>query len=745
MPPKRPTAISPKGARPRGARPRKSWARGFRRDWLLLGLLGLSLAIRLWGVNQRLPDPSLGVEVVDDSAIEETDRTTMGRAWAMWEGGTKPLDLNPHTGGWPSLSFYLSLWIQYFYRVYFFLAHPGATAADFAGGISSQAVLLFLVARIVGALIGVATVYLTYRLGSRYLGRPVGLIAGLLVGTNTLHILTSQHISDPNLLALFFVLLATESMIRIRQRGRISDSIRAGVMIGLAGACKYVPLVLAFPFALAHRRDAGAALDAPTARSRIPLLRNRAFWYGLLAIPAAVFIASPFLFLDWRRTLIDILNQRDALFSDWVGQTVFPISLPTYLGVSLPHAMGWPAYLLGLAGLVQMWRSGPTARVLVLNPIMIVLANGMLKSPQERYVLVALPYLHLGAAFAIVRGVEWAEGRIASLGHVAPGRPAPTRIGAGILAAAAIAWPLPELLVTRHSLSLPDSRHLSRRWIGQNLDPTKPMAVELYGPVFYDKERPTVTWPFFATQSQLVRPAYHPELLDGLDYYVASGELSRRFGAEAEQYPVENAYYGWLQEHASVVWESDPKTTSGPRITIRRLPRTVSTRAQRDSIFAVAMPKPTRVERLDLWCVDCSRLFARGGDFDRAEEWARRGLKVGVKAREPQLRCALAIALWSRGQLDSAEAEARLAVQGGPQSGPFHMYHGAILADMKRFEPALEEFRKAFQLSGRDPQLRLSIGESLGRLRESIQLDPNQQRADLVRQQIAQLEAELGP
>jgi tetratricopeptide (TPR) repeat protein len=344
----------------------------------------------------------------------------------------------------------------------------------------------------------------------------------------------------------------------------------------------------------------------------------------------------------------------------------------------------------------------------------------MLKSPQERYVLAALPFLHLGAAFTIVRGVEWAQGRAPSLGHIAPGGLTPARIGAGVLAALAIAWPLPELLATRHSLSLPDSRHLSRRWVNQNLDPNRPMAVELYGPVFYDNERPIVTWPFFATQSQVVRPAYHPEFLDGLDYYVASGEISRRFGSEAEHYPVENAYYRWFQEHTSVVWESDPKTTSGPQIAIRRLPRSISTRAQRDSIFAVAMPKPTQAERLDLWCIDCSRIFARAGDYGRAEEWARRGLKVGVKASEAQLRCALSIALWYEGQLDSAEAEVRLAVREDPRNAAFHMYHGAILTDMKRFEDALVE------------------------LRESIRLDPNQQGADLLRKEIAQLEAELG-
>src|SRR5262249_36354247 len=136
---------------------------------------------------------------------------------------------------------------------------------------------------------------------------------------------------------------------------------------------------------------------------------------GLFAVAVAMFAATPYLFIDWKRTLIDIAGQRRALFSDWVGQTVFPISLPTYLAGSLPHAMGWPAYLLGLAGLVLLWRQGRVIRTLVWIPIMILVANGMLKSPQERYVLVALPFLHIGAAVALVRGVVWARTRFPAL------------------------------------------------------------------------------------------------------------------------------------------------------------------------------------------------------------------------------------------------------------------------------------------------------------------------------------------
>ncbi len=756
---------------------------------MLLALLGLSLAVRLWGIGNRLPDASLRINVLDDTVVEETDRTTMGRAWALWRGGTQAFDPNPHTGGWPALSFYLTLGLQYLYKLYFSFTSGGTTAADFQQHVASRgAAPLFLFARIVGALIGTLTVYLTYRVGARVAGRAVGFLAGLLLAANTLHIFTSQHVSDPNLLALLFVLLGAPPLLRVVEGGSTRDMVAAGAMIGLAGACKYVPLILALPLAVARIRTGGGA---PAARasakgraSPVAWVRDRPLWAGLFAVLAALFVASPFLFLDWKRTLIDIAGQRRALFSDWVGQTVFPISLPTYLAVSLPHVMGWPAYLMGLAGAVLLWRHGRVTRMLVWIPLVTVLANGMLKSPQERYVLVALSFLHVAAAYALVRGAAWARARIPALGAAgAAGRALPV-----LLAAAMVAWPLPELVATRRALSLPDSRHLVKRWIDANLDANKRMAVELYGPVFQQNERAMVIWPFFATQSQLARPVYHPQFLDGLDYHVASGEISRRFEAEPEKYPVENAYYRWLGEHATVVWESDDKTMSGPHIVVRRLPAAISTRAQRDSIFAAAMPEPNHVNRVELWAWDVAKLFARVGDFVRAEEWARRGLRVDVASMEAPLRSQLAMALYRQGKIDSADVEMRIAVLKQPRSPTYRIYHASILDELGRFPEALAEARMAYELSGRDPRIHVNIAQVLGQLgrydeavnelllvppgnpqrglalrdaaililnhsdrpadaldylRESIRLDPNQEQADLVRAQIARLEAVL--
>ena len=64
----------------------------------LLAVLAVALLVRLWGITDRFPDPSLGIRVFDDSVVEETDRVTMGLAWNMWQGGTRDAALHVYLG-----------------------------------------------------------------------------------------------------------------------------------------------------------------------------------------------------------------------------------------------------------------------------------------------------------------------------------------------------------------------------------------------------------------------------------------------------------------------------------------------------------------------------------------------------------------------------------------------------------------------------------------------------------------------
>ena len=685
----RPDAGAP---RRKGAWPRLSLAS---MDRALLAILVLSTRLRLWGIGDRLPDASLGINVIDDSAIEETDRTTIMRSWAMWQGGLKEFDLNPHTGGWPALSFYLTLAIQIVYKAWYGFLHAGVTTGDFAQHVQTDSAGLFLLARLVNAMIGILSVALTWRLALPIAGRTGAILAAAFLATNPLHILTSQHISDPNLLALLFVALAAASMVKVAEEGSTRDSVLAGVWIGLAAACKYVPLVLLAPLALAHLR--GGRFHG----------KSFALAAGLTFV--AMFAATPYTFLDWKTTTDAFTVQRKSLFSDWVGQSAFPISLPTYLIASLPKALGWPVYLLSIAGFTALWRRGGGARSVALIAIVVVLANGLLRTAQERYLLVAYPMFVLAAAMGALWLLDLARTRF-------PAAASGPRAIAFVAALAALA-PARQLIEMRQALRLPDSRHEARRWVNAHVGPTKRLAVELYGPVFTDQERNLVIWPFFATQAPLVAPAYRPEFLDGIETIVLSGEVSRRFEADSLKYPDEAAYYRWLRAHGESIWRSDAegRTFSGPLIEIRALPGGISTRAERDSLFAALQPKPTGTYRLALWCHDMSLLFSRSGDFERSEDWALRGLRVGAAKLSPRLYAALALARLNLGNFAGAEEAARLGIAGVPRAYALHLYRGLALQRLGRVEESMPELREALTLSG-DARIHLNIAQGLAAL-----------------------------
>src|SRR2546427_5535585 len=600
----------------------------------LLVVLALALLIRLWGINDRLPNPALGIRVFDDSVVEETDRVTMGLAWSMWQGGTKPIDLNPHTGGWPGLSAYLTLGVQMLYRAWFTVSHPGAGAAAFAQYTEDHWDSLFLAARCVGALIGAATVALTLELGAALLGPGAGFASALLLALNPLHIQTSQHVSDPNLLALLFVLVAARSILRLAEGGGLRDSVTAGAAIGLAAASKYAPLVLLPVLLLALAGVEGRPLAWIAAA-----VRSRTLWLGVAAAASAVFIASPFPFPDLTTTVRDLSIQRERLLPGWVRETAFPISLPSYLLSVLPGALGWPAYLLGLAGAVLLWRSGRTGKVMISIPILLVLANGMLRTAQERYVLPAMPILDIAASAAVFAAAPLLGARV-RLGRVRALAPA-------ALLVLGAAWPLPAYVATRASLALPDTRHVARAWIDAQINRAEPMAVELYGPSFNTvrpDERAAVTWPFYATLAPMVRPAYDYSFLDGFKYVVLSSEVSRRFESIPGAYPTEAAYYARIRKRAQLLWSSASTRASAPRIEIRELPGAIRTRSERDSAFARLLPKPNGSSRLALWCLQTAQLFAEKGQFDRMEEWASRGLRIGAPSLNGELSATLAYA-----------------------------------------------------------------------------------------------------
>jgi len=670
-----------------------------RSGWLVAAVLLLSLGLRLWGIQDRLPDPSHGVNLMADTSVDETDRTTMSEAWSMWGGGSQPIDLNPHTAGWPALSFYVALLFQVSYRILFTIQTGSSSAFEFARHVAIAPAGMFLFARVASALLGVATVLLTIRVGASVLGPVPGLGAGLLLATNPLHILTSQHAADPNLLALLFVLLAIPPLLRIAKTAATRDSLLAGTMIGLAGACKYVPLVLLLPYLVAHMV------------SRVPSKRT---WITAVAGAGValltMLLATPYLVLDWSETLHDFGVQRASVFSGWVGQGSNGIALVRYVASTLPGALGWPAAILALAGGVLLVSRGARERLLVGIGLVLLAAIGILQVAQARYALPAFPIFFLGTAAAAEAASHWTARTTARLGAA--------WAAFALLIMLAAGWGFPALLETRHALSMPDSRFSARAWILQSIPPRDILAGDPYGPSFNSSgfERPALPWPFYATRASLVEVAYHPEWLDGIAYYVQSAEVSRRYETDPTHYPVQVAFYRWLRQNGEPVWKSDTVRCSGPSIEVFRLPPAIGTPAARDSLWSALLPSIRLRDPIARWCLVLSEVFALSGD-SRAIEWGERGLTVVTAQTARGLYATLALAQ-ARAGAQGAEGTAR---RGLAEFSSDPMLHLALAM--------------ALDQAGRS-------SESIAEYRVSLRLDPNQDHAANIAARIRSLEQE---
>ena len=661
-------------------------------DLLLFALLALALGLRLWGISDRLPDPTLGVNpIVGNTAVDEGDRRAMDIAWRMWRGGAVRLDLNPQTGDFPGLPFYLTLATQMLYRAYDLVARGPSSAADFAARMEHDPSGMFLLGRVLGALLGTATVFLVYVVGTRIGDRRLGLLAALLLALNPFHVLSSQRVSDTNLLALLFILLATIQLTRTRAPDVRSAAI-AGAMVGLAAASKYVPMIVLAVVALAQveRTDRGW----------------RVGWsaLGAAAIAAAVafFVVSPYTILDWAHKSQSILLQRGRHLSEWVGISEAPIALPTYLTSTLPEMLGWPGYLVAIAGVALLFAHRPRGWVVAAVPVALLLPFAAIAVAQERFMLPALGALVLAEAFALTRLQDW-KGKAPAIA----------------LLALTVAWPLPSYVRTRQALHLPDTRALAQRWIAGHLPAQAPMAIDVYGPEFAGSSaRNGLIWPFLATQTPLVRAAYDPAWLDGLRYYVASNEVGRRFKAAAARYPVEAGFRNWLEQHGQVVWSSNSSHGSGPIVEVLALPDSISTRAEREAAWAQAVRAPMYAKRLQRWCLEMATVFRQAYRFDRAVEWAARGLTISDPASRQKLYETLVVCQARDGQLAEAEGNARAGLREFPDAQLIHVGLAMALEQQGRAKEAIAQYGTALRLGGNAESARI-IQSEIARLQRA--------------------------
>lgn len=463
----------------------------------LAAVLVVAALLRFWSLGHGVPF-AVGV---DEPEILE-------RATNMMRSG----ELHPRFFDYPGLYIYL----QFLLSVVHFIA--GALAGTWSSLADAPTSAFYVWGRALTATLGVATVWIVFRIGMRWGARHALLAAGLMA-VQPQHVRESHYVLTDVPLT-FFVALTLLLSLRASEQGTVRAFTWAGVAAGLAAATKYngvlvvvVPL-LACAFApglrarlLAAGAIAGAALAAFLAAAP----------YTVLDLPA---------FLDtFARLSNEYRSKGRKAEAAWI----------TYLKHLGPRGgFGYPALLLAAAGIVlgtvRLARGPGRARwaAVLVFPILYFAFISRQQIVFGRYLLPITPFLCILAAAAVVSGVSLLRRYEI---HRAP--------RTALIAALTVAALLPPALTAvrfNATISRTGTAELAYAWIRANVPKDATIVIESRNLVLPD-------YPKAMQVAQLRQQPLEHYVRENVDYLVASSQCFGPYFASPEWHRQEYAEY----------------------------------------------------------------------------------------------------------------------------------------------------------------------------------------------------------
>ncbi len=320
-----------------------------------------------------------------------------------------------------------------------------ADPAAFAKAAYADPAMLFLPARIAMATFGLLCVALTYAVGARLHGRTAGLVAAALLALNGLHIGWSQVIRT-DIMASAFMLASLWFALVMVERGRVRDYAWAGLFAGFAIATKWpaATIVVAIVGAAAWRGERAAMRGLVLAGA---------------ATLAGVFLASPYIFLDWPTVIANAAGEMKPGHLTQSGHGLAG-NLLFYARQALAPSLGIAGLAAMAVGLVVSARQN---RLALFTSIPAAAAFLLLIGSQHmvwtRWVLPALPMLCIAAGAAVAAGMT----RLAAIAPPVAGRVLAVALAALVLA------PSVAGAVDQRRERANDTRTAALRWVEDNI------------------------------------------------------------------------------------------------------------------------------------------------------------------------------------------------------------------------------------------------------------------------------------
>jgi hypothetical protein len=421
-------------------------------------------------------------------AVGVDEPQIMDRAVRMMKTG----DFNPHFFDWPSLTIYLHFAVA---CVTFLI---GAMRGYWSNLDQIGPMDFYLPSRTLTALAGTATVVLIYLAGRRW-GMAEALLAAALLAVVPNHVAGSHYVLT-DVPTAFFTTLTFVLALRAGEQQTTRAFAWAGFTAGLAASSKYNGLVSIILPLLAGWLT---AISPAQAAQRTLVVCGVAAGAFLLGTPYAVFDVPRFL-NDYARLAAIFARERG-------GEPGWIIYLK-----HLRMALGWPALVLALAGLMtaswRIWRGPRRVASVLLVSFPLVYFSVMAGSYQiyGRYMLPLFPFATLLAAVAVMAVAR-------SLPRSALPRRADALLTA-TLVVVVLALPAFTAIGFDRSLGKVGTLELAYRWIAEHVPPGSKIAIESRAFQLAGDHYRSVNVP------SLIQRTYEQYAAEGFDYLLASSE-----------------------------------------------------------------------------------------------------------------------------------------------------------------------------------------------------------------------------
>ncbi len=433
-------------------------------------ILLFALILRLWGIDYALPQFFVNDErAIVYGALKMLELKTLVPAWHE-EEFRKVLNYLP-------LPSYIYLFTLTPVIGFGYLFSGALDLAAYREALVLDPTLIFLTARIIIALMGVATIYLTYRLARGiFESERAGLIAAIFLAVSFYHVQLSQ-VTRQWMPALLFLALAWLASLEIYRRGSLKGYVLTGLFAGLGVGANTAVAVAMIPPVLAHFLRPAVGTEPSTSGARFAeRIRDPKLWLSI-----AVFLGVSSLFIA--------LYPYGLTQGETPGGTAVSTLVAKFSGLAGKNVAGWLSFfwfyvrllftyetvllIAAIGGAFLAWKFHRSwvgiAAVFAIGYLTLLY---LFFNIIPRGALFILPILAVFAGYAADRLILRAQNLVRAT-------PVRTFLVFVFWFLVLFAWPLAFVFRYDYLLTRADTRLLAAEWLYQNLPPDARLLADL--------------------------------------------------------------------------------------------------------------------------------------------------------------------------------------------------------------------------------------------------------------------------